>query len=194
MENQIRATVVNRRHLNNRFRIEDNHYIKLDGGSDISLFKHIQAFSVLRHERQSIPLGLTVGDNRILEMYGLGHVGPLRKCIWAPNQEVSILSQSHYQRWFPNTLFVQYCNKAYIIRVDSLVANSLLMMHELSNSGRKVASFVCYQGSYIRQGYQFIYDFFTKTQALSCQKDRKNKYKHACGLMTNTDTHTHTRK
>ena len=29
---------------------------------------------------------------------------------------------------------------------------------ELSNSGRKIASFVCYQGSYIRQGYQFIYD------------------------------------
>ena len=47
LENQIRATIVNRRHLNNRFRIEDNHCIKLDGGSDISLFKHIQAFSVL---------------------------------------------------------------------------------------------------------------------------------------------------
>ena len=30
-KNHIRATVVNRRHLNNRFRIEDNHYIKLDG-------------------------------------------------------------------------------------------------------------------------------------------------------------------
>ena len=55
LENQIRATIVNRRHLNNRFRIEDNHCIKLDGGSDISLFKHIQAFSVLRHERQFIP-------------------------------------------------------------------------------------------------------------------------------------------
>ena len=39
LENQIRATVVNRRHLNNRFRIEDNPYIKLDGGSDISVFK-----------------------------------------------------------------------------------------------------------------------------------------------------------
>ena len=26
---------------------------------------------------------------------------------------------------------------------------------------------------------------------LSCQKDRKNKYKYACGLMTKTDTHTH---
>ena len=25
---------------------------------------------------------------------------------------------------------------------------------------------------------------FTKTLALSCQKDRKNKYKYACGLMT----------
>ena len=99
MENQIRATAVNRRHLNNRFRIENNHYIKLDGGSDISIFKHIQAFSVMRHDRQSIPLGLTVGDNRILEMHGLGHVGPLRKCIWAPNQEMSILSQTHYQRW-----------------------------------------------------------------------------------------------
>ena len=96
LEDQIRATVVNRRHLNNRFRIEDNHCIKLDGGSDISLFKHIQAFSVLRHDRQSIPLGLTVGDNRTLEMHGLGHVGPLRKCIWAPNQEISILSQTHY--------------------------------------------------------------------------------------------------
>jgi len=158
LENQIRATVVNRRHLNNRFRIENNHYIKLDGGSDISIFKHIQAFSVMRHERHSIPLGLTVGDNRILEMHGLGHVGPLRKCIWAPNQEMSILSQTHYQRWFPNTMFVQYCNKAYIIRVDSPAANSIMMLHELGHSGRKVASFVCYQGSYIRMIYQFIYD------------------------------------
>ena len=158
LETQIRATVVNRRHLNNRFRIEDNHYIKLDGGSDISVFKHIQAFGVLRYDRQSIPLGLTVGDNRILEMHGLGHVGPLRKCIWASNQEMSILSQTHYQRWFPNTVFVQYCNNAYIIRVDSPAANLLMMLHKLSNSGRKVASFACYQGSYIRQGYQFMYD------------------------------------
>ena len=74
LEDQIRATVVNKRHLNNRFRVEDNHWIKLDGGSDISLFKHNQAFSVLRYDRQSIPLGLTVGDNRTLEMYGLDHV------------------------------------------------------------------------------------------------------------------------
>ena len=35
--------------------------------------------------------------------------------------------------------------------------------------------------------------FFTKTLALSCQKDRKNKYKYACGLMTKK-THTHPRK
>ena len=91
-------------------------------------------------------------------MHELGHVGPLRKCIWAPNQEMPILSQTHYHRWFPNTVFVQYCNKAYIIRVDSLAANSLLMLHELGNSGRKVAFFVCYQGSYIRQGCRFIYD------------------------------------
>ena len=27
-------------------------------------------------------------------------------------------------------------------------------------------------------------NFFTKTLALSCQKDRKDKYKYACGLMT----------
>ena len=33
--------------------------------------------------------------------------------------------------------------------------------------------------------------FFTKTQALSCQKSRKNKYKYACGLMTE-QTHTPT--
>ena len=144
--------------MNNRFRIENNHYIKLDGGSDISIFKHIQAFSVMRHDRQSIPLGLTVGNHRILEMHGLGHVGPLRKCIWAPNQEMSILSQTHYQRWFPNTMFVQYCNKAYIIRVDSPAENSIMMLHELGHSGRKIASFICYQGSYIRLGYQFIYD------------------------------------
>ena len=71
---------------------------------------------------------------------------------------MSILSQTHYQRWFPNTVFVQYCNNAYIIRVDSPAANLLMMLHELGNSGRKVASFACYQGSYIRQGYQFIYD------------------------------------
>ena len=64
--------MVNRRHLNNRYRIEKNHYNKLDGGSDISVFKHVQVFSVLRHERQSIGLGL--------EIHGLGHVGPLRKC------------------------------------------------------------------------------------------------------------------
>ena len=158
LETQIQATVVNRRHLNNCFRIEDNHYIKLDGGSDISVFKNVQAFSVLRHDRQSIALGLTVGDNRILEMHGLGHVGPLRKCIRAPNQEMTILSQTHYQRWFPNTMFVQYCNKAYSIKVDSPAANLIMMLHELGHSGRKVASFVCYQGSYIRQGYQFIYD------------------------------------
>ena len=36
-------------------------------------------------------------------------------------------------------------------------------------------------------------DFFTKTLALSCQKDRKNKYKYACGLMTK-QTLTHPRK
>ena len=107
LEDQIRNTIVNRRHLNHRFRVEDNHWIKLDGGADISLFKHNQAFSVLRYDRQYIPLGLTVGDASTLEMYGLGHVGPLRKCIWAPNQETSILSQTHYQRWFPNTVFVQ---------------------------------------------------------------------------------------
>ena len=65
--------------MNNRFRIENNQYIKLDGGSDISVFKHVQAFCVLRYERQSIALGLTVGDNRTLEMHGLGHVGLLRK-------------------------------------------------------------------------------------------------------------------
>ena len=38
---------------------------------------------------------------------------------------------------------------------------------------------------------------FTKTQALSCQKDRKNKYKYACGLITKQtlDTRlTHLRK
>ena len=85
-----------------------------------------------------------MGDNRILEMHGLGHVGPLRKCIWAPNQEMTILTQTHYQLWFPNTMFVQYCNKAYIIKVDSPAANSIMMLHELGHSGRKVASFVCY--------------------------------------------------
>jgi hypothetical protein len=74
LETQIQATVLNRRHLNNRFRVEDNHYIKLDGGSDISVFKHVKAFSVLRHKRQSINLGLTVGESRTLEMHGLGHV------------------------------------------------------------------------------------------------------------------------
>ena len=37
-----------------------------------------------------------------------------------------------------------------------------------------------------------ISGFFTKTQALSYQKDRKNKCKYACGLMTKRDTHTHT--
>jgi hypothetical protein len=99
-----------------------------------------------------------VGDNRILEMDGLGHVGSFQKCIWALNQEMSILSQTHYQRWFPNTMFVQCCNKAYIIRVDNPAANLIMMLHELGHSGRKIASFVCYQGSYIRQGYQFIYD------------------------------------
>ena len=62
------------------------------------------------------------------------------------------------QRWFPNTVFAQYCNKAYIIRVDSPAANSLMMLNEFGNSGRKVASFACYQDSYIRQEYQFIYD------------------------------------
>ena len=36
-------------------------------------------------------------------------------------------------------------------------------------------------------------DDFTKTLALSCQKDRKNKYKYACGLMTK-QTLTHPRK
>ena len=36
LEDQIRATIVNRRHLNNRFRVEDNHWIKLDGGADNS--------------------------------------------------------------------------------------------------------------------------------------------------------------
>jgi hypothetical protein len=71
LETQIRATVVNRRHLNNRFRIETHHYIKLDGGFDISVFKHAQALSVLRHERHSMSLSLTVGDNRTLEMHGL---------------------------------------------------------------------------------------------------------------------------
>jgi hypothetical protein len=106
LETQIRATVVNRRHLNTRFRIEDNHYIKLDGGSDISVFKHVQAFSVLKHARQLIALGLTVGDNRTLA---------LRKCIWAPTQEKSILSQTHYQ----------YFNKAYIMKVDHPVFNSI---------------------------------------------------------------------
>ena len=85
---------------------------------------------MLRHERQTIPLGLAVGDNRILEMHGLGHVGPLRKCIWAPNQEMTIVSQTHYQRWFPNTMLVQNCNKAYIIKVDSPAANSIMMLHD----------------------------------------------------------------
>ena len=33
-----------------------------------------------------------------------------------------------------------------------------MMLHELGHSDRKIALFVCYQGSYIRQGYQFIYD------------------------------------
>jgi hypothetical protein len=149
LETQIRATVVNRRHMNNRFRIEENHYIKLDSSSDISVFKNILAFSVLRHEIQSIALGLIVGDNRTLEMHGLGHVGPLRKCIWAPTQEMSILSQTHYQRWFPNTMFVQYCNKAYIIKVESPAAKSIMMLHEMGHSGSKVAFFVCYQGSHI---------------------------------------------
>jgi hypothetical protein len=84
LKTQIRVTVVNKRHMNNRFRTEENHYIKLDGGSDISVFKQMEAFSVIRHERQSIEFGLTVGDNKILEMHGLRHVGLLGKCIWAP--------------------------------------------------------------------------------------------------------------
>ena len=53
-------------------------------------------------------------------------------------------------------MFVQYCNKAYIIKVDSPAANSIMMLHELVHSGRKIASFVCYQGSHIRQGNQLI--------------------------------------
>ena len=104
LEDPIRATVVNRRHLNNRFRIEDNHCIKLDDGSDISLFKHIQAFSVLRHERQSIPLGLTAGDNRVLEIYVSAtkwrHPDwvPIFTCVVVPKYGVrTILQQSvHY--------------------------------------------------------------------------------------------------
>ena len=150
--------MVNRRHLNDRYRIEDNHFFKLDGGADISIFKHLQAFSVLKHARHSIAFGLTVGDNWTLKMHGLGHVGPLRKCIWAPTQEMLILTQTHYQRWFPNAMLVQYFNKAYIIKVAHPAFNSIEMPHKLGNSGRKVASFICHQGSYIRKGYQFICD------------------------------------
>ena len=41
-----------------------------------------------------------------------------------------------------------------------------------------------------KQQYQQT-QYNTKTLALSCQKDRKNKYKYACGLMTKqTLTHT----
>jgi hypothetical protein len=91
-------------------------------------------------------------------MHGLGHDGSLRKCIWAPTQEVSILSQTHYQRRFPNTMFVQYYNKACIIKVNNPASNSIIMLHKLGHSGRKVAFFISRQGSYIRKRYQFIYD------------------------------------
>jgi hypothetical protein len=36
--------------------------------------------------------------------------------------------------------------------------NLMEMLHELEHSGRKVASFICHQGSYTSQRYQFIYD------------------------------------
>jgi hypothetical protein len=44
------------------------------------------------------------------------------------------------------------------MKVDHSAFNSIEMLHELGNSGRKVAFFICHQGSYIRQGDQFIYD------------------------------------
>jgi hypothetical protein len=51
LENEIGATVVNRRHFNDHFYIENNHFLKLDGGSDISILKDLRAFSVLKHAR-----------------------------------------------------------------------------------------------------------------------------------------------
>ena len=55
-------------------------------------------------------------------------------------------------------MFVQYFNKAYFMKVDHPAFNSIEMLHELGNSDRKVASFICHQGSYTIQGYQFKYD------------------------------------
>ena len=71
---------------------------------------------------------------------------------------------------------------------------SLMNLHEFMKRGVQCGM------RYSKMGMIWIRDescvwgdrlFFAKNQALSCQKSRKNKYKYACGLMTETDTHTH---
>ena len=63
-----------------------------------------------------------------------------------------------YSKYVRNDYLAAKYDVYKVIKVAHPAFNSIEMLHELGSSGRKVASFICHQGSYIRQGYQFIYD------------------------------------
>ena len=70
---------------------------------------------------------------------------------------MAILSQSHYQQYFPNTSIVYHYEKAYVMQLKRKATNSKQLLHCLGTEARKVASFRNVNNSYVREGYEFIY-------------------------------------
>jgi hypothetical protein len=102
-------------------------------------------------------LSLKTETDNYLQVEGVGHVGPIRRCLWTPGQTMTVLSPSHYQEYFPRTVVVMHEEKAYFVQIGTKAHNSKHLLDLLGIEGRKVASFTNVGGKFMRQGYEFIY-------------------------------------
>ena len=71
--------------------------------------------------REPIPLQyeLQSGERSSITIHGVGHIGPLKRCIHAPDIPVSIFSPVHYLHWYPDTAFLYTASMAYILDVEN---------------------------------------------------------------------------
>jgi hypothetical protein len=95
--------------------------IIIDTGSKLGVFKQNLALTHYRSCSEPIPLQykLQSGERATITIYGVGHVGPVRQCIHAPDIPISIFSPAHYFYRYPDTALLYTAWMAYVLDVEN---------------------------------------------------------------------------
>jgi hypothetical protein len=132
--------------------------IIIDTGSKLAVFKEYLAFTHYHQCSEPIPLQyeLQSGQRSTIDIHGVGHVGPLKRCLHAPGIPVSIFSPVHYTHWYPDSAFLYTASMAYVLDVDnpSQYGEDALGLLQASTV---ITTFQESRGIYRREDYEFIY-------------------------------------